>query len=831
MNKVLKNVSLLLLILIPIILSIFVRIQPLSLPMMEDNARNQINGIIKNNIASQILQQYPNLPQQTLIEEVDAQFVTVVKEQEVAIENEVKYRAELYRQMYTYDDGHPYLSDIDTYYWYYLAEYYNNTGHTGIEINGKIIDPLERNYGLEVNEQFPPIFEAWVYKAVHIFNKDYTILNAAYITSIIICALAIIPIFLIGRRIAGEIGGFVAALIAAVHPALVSRTVAGVADSDPWHFLLPALIVWFFIEGMLATDWKKYLWFGGAGMVLGLHQWIWGGWAYTMIFIMAASFALVAVSFLSKRDWKKPRVDLSLFMTAGLIFTTIISMLIRKSAWFGISRFSDGIFMPITFATRKDVAVASIWPNVLTTVAELNPANTPVVIQAIGIGLLIAAGIGLVALLFKFWEKKEDVYLFSAVLLLTWCFATFYASLSSIRFTAVMVMAVALLTGALFGIGAENLKRWIKKDWIIYVIFIVVIICSFSYLVRDGYNLARSSGPMMNDDWYNTLIAIKTDSTIDSAVLTSWWDFGHWFKAISERPVMSDGGDQGKRIYWVGKAFLVEETESVNILRMMTCDKELDVNGPPEKYEKAYGTIDAIGMLSQIHKINNNHSSVYCSDPKTNYVIVSDDMVGKAPVWAHFGGWNFTKAEMYNKVKGTKTGTGTAILSEYGLEDPTKTYFDIQATPADQWISPWPQYVSGGWRGCNVNNETYVCPIGLTLGGNGQQTQVLNSVIISGNSTLFDILLLNNQGISLGGSKLEPSRVATVEESGLVFETLKGELPLDVLFDKENKRILVMDPALTNSTFTNLYFLEGRYNKQFEKFYQKPGIIVYKVKW
>jgi parvulin-like peptidyl-prolyl isomerase len=51
------------------------------------------------------------------------------------------------------------------------------------------------------------------------------------------------------------------------------------------------------------------------------------------------------------------------------------------------------------------------------------------------------------------------------------------------------------------------------------------------------------------------------------------------------------------------------------------------------------------------------------------------------------------------------------------------------------------------------------------------------------------------------------------------------------LFDEAGSRVLVQDPLLTNSVFTNLYFLEGKFSKNFQLFYKTNGIYVYKVKW
>lgn len=202
---------------------------------------------------------------------------------------------------------------------------------------------------------------------------------------------------------------------------------------------------------------------------------------------------------------------------------------------------------------------------------------------------------------------------------------------------------------------------------------------------------------------------------------------------------------------------------------------------------------------------------LYCDSPRTNYVILSDDMIGKAGVWGHFGSWDFRRAQTYNDLKDKK-------LSEVNASD-IDAYYEIQSTPADQWISPWPQYLSG-WIQCVNNSGIFTCPVRMNLGDN-----ILDSVIIT-ETPKFKIINKNG-GIAM----IEPADFAMLGPDGIVKMQMKGEFNYDVLLDEANGRIIIMDPLLTNSMFTNLYFLKGKYYDRYELFHEEPGILVYKVKW
>jgi len=70
-NKNLLKYSFILLILIPLFFSVYFRVQPSYLPIMDDFALNVVLTNLKEQIADQILKESPNLPPQTLQKEVE----------------------------------------------------------------------------------------------------------------------------------------------------------------------------------------------------------------------------------------------------------------------------------------------------------------------------------------------------------------------------------------------------------------------------------------------------------------------------------------------------------------------------------------------------------------------------------------------------------------------------------------------------------------------------------------------------------------------------------------------------------------------------------------
>ncbi len=883
-----KKSGLILLILIPIFLSIFLRAQPIYLSGFEDRVRDQLYNNLISSYESEIESQYPFLPAAEKRAEALKKFEQVKAEQGDAIEQAIKDQANSLRSFYQDENGNTYLLAIDPYLWYKHALNYVNNGHIGeIEIDGKSYDILKKGrWQVEQEGNFHPLFESWIYRIMSIFNKDYTVMQAAFLSPLLICTLGVIPLFFLGRKIAGNVGGFISATLAAVHPALMTRTTAGFADTDAYHFLLPVTAIWLFLEAYTSKDLKKKIaLFAGSGFIIALHNSLWSGWWYNFVFLLTAAGAMLVIQLIKNRKHIKKSLSSITTPLSGLI-TIFLSTAIFSSLIFLVSgrKFSEGftsvvgaLGKPLWFINLKAVAEVNLWPNVLTTVAELNPSSISGVMNSMG-GLLFFVAIGGVVALFtvailKLVKKDKlwSFYMVSAILLAVWFVSGTYAAIKSIRFSAILVPGFALAIGVLIGTIYEPLRRWTKKEldmpsWVMTSLIVIIIFFIVLFPTVRGYQVAVSETPSMNDGWYSSLITIKEDSTVDNAIITSWWDFGHWFKAIAERPVTFDGGDQGKRIHWVGKSLLTNsEEESAAILRMLNCDQ----NNASVKLESftANDTVKSIEILNQLILLDEDEAAQLLSDegftsqqtssiiesthcePWENYYIVSSDMIGKSGVWAHFGSWNFTKAEMHNQVRKLKVGEGIQLLKDrYGLDENTanKVYFDIKNTNADQWISPWPSYISGGWKSCSQTQEGYDCRLSIGLGRQGVNNLVLDSVSIINESATFNLVTQNSDtGAVVGGSSLRPAGFAKIGFNGVSAENgtmffeegiLKEEyndsgIPYDVLFDMENERVLVSDPALTESVFTHLYFFEGRFSKYFQLFHKARGIYIYKVKW
>jgi len=85
-------------------------------------------------------------------------------------------------------------------------------------------------------------------------------------------------------------------------------------------------------------------------------------------------------------------------------------------------------------------------------------------------------------------------------------------------------------------------------------------------LVSSGIPILINNEPI--EDWMEALVWMH-DNLPQDAVVASWWDYGYWITAISERATLADGStDNYTRIQMLANMFLAEnETTSLEILK------------------------------------------------------------------------------------------------------------------------------------------------------------------------------------------------------------------------------------------------------------------------
>jgi dolichyl-phosphooligosaccharide-protein glycotransferase len=827
-----------LLIFIAIFVSSYFRMMPSELPITDDWAENSVNNFYKQQIQQQINQQYPNLPAQNKGALVEKELQNFLKENKDLVKQQTEATSQEYKNYFKDDSGQTYLLAIDPYYWFAESRNYVENGQLGDGINSEGEKIFSLRNGREDKSitqlSFHPLFQGMLFKMLSFFNRDLTLLRVSFLLPAILIALSLIPAFFIGRKIAGNVGGFFAAIIIAINSALLGRTPAGFSDTDPYNILFPLIIAWLFLESYTIKEkWKKISALGLAGLFTGFYAISWGGWHNIVNFIVYAAIAyLLYQTFIHRSEFKKGVTNFfknkEIKNTLLVLFTYIISSGVFVTLFKSFKDFIRIPLRPFQFIFLKDVAVKSIWPNVLTTVAEFNEIAFSNIVSQMGGTLLFFIGILGIILTFINKNKEGDRKIHYAIFLTLWFIGTAYSFTQGIRFSILLVPAFAISFGAAIGIIYQWTSSWLNKELklskylakgLVLLIFCLLLISP----ITSAENIAKSEIPSMNDAWYGTLTKIKNTSA--DAIITSWWDFGHWFYAISERKVTFDGGDQGERIHWVGKTLLTDDEQlSIGLLRMLNCGQEKPVHTLEKFLED--DAVKAVNILNEIMIINDKKEAIkilkneglateqiaevikltYCEDLIDQYYITSEDMVGKAGVWGHFGSWDFNKALMYQTVSKNQDNGKQILIEQFGLNEEAadQYYYNIINTDADRWIAPWPGYHTG-LKGCDFVSESLISCSTTIQGQNVNFLVELNT---------YEVSLENNQGIV-------PNSIVYATKEGIKEKKIEGQKMGSsfVLVPNGNGyKFMITDPLQANSMFTKLFYFEGHGLKCFNKF-------------
>jgi len=934
-SKTFGVLLLILLILIPVVLTIYVKTLPQSLPATDSMAKSAVNNYYKNNIAQQVNAQYPNLPAQQKQKLIDDQFAQFTVSNKAQIDDQVKQTSTYFKSGFQYTENnrtYTFLGDLDSYYYLREARNIQEKGTPCDEIvDGKCIDNLMlAPIGAELTPYLHPYGIFYLYKILHFINPTVNLMQASFFLPVVLAVIAAVAAFFIGRKLMNDVAGFFAAMFITLSPLIISRT-AG-SDTDIWNIVLPLVIVWLFLEAFDSDSLIRKLTFTTlTGLVIGIFSFAWGGSWFMFDFIILAiighlAFELIR-NYIKHKNFKKAFTkDLS---HDGIILgTLIVSSAIFVSIFSSFSNFRS--FFTSAAATNsvlKVAALSNLWPNVFTTVAELNEASISTIINQTAFGMNMLFALALLGVIFTLVKKKPDfkeyliialsaiififlvsnagmnlnstVYLLillipiailiimlltehgstinigTAALLTIWFIGMIFASIKGLRFILLLIPVFSIAIGVAIGYLYQYFQRVLNEDMklnkkiasiIVFAVLCLILIAP----IQIGISAGESYMPSMTSGWWNTLTKIKQESKPD-AIINSWWDFGHWFKYVAERRVTLDGASQNSpNAHWLGLALQAnEENRSIGVLRMLDCGSNNAFDEVDKKYmdtEKSENVISEIIVLSKEDaqkrlkyygfsdtEINTIIGYTHCNPPE-DYFITSEDMVGKAGVWAHFGLWSFDKAFIVNNVRGKPYAQGVQLMKDrwnYTDDEASQMYYDVQALTTDSemnnWISPWPSYATSSMISCqNTPGNIVYCDLNIGIGGNAQQNYVMERAAINmSNPGIAQVLLGvydRTTNTKIGETTGSWQQVIIVDKNVTRYNMTNVTINMAFLLNVDHTdntttyTALVSDPLLIDSTFTKLFYLQGKGTEHFEKFSDVTDmtgtrIIVWKVKW
>ncbi len=453
-------------------------------------------------------------------------------------------------------------------------------------------------------------------------------------------------------------------------------------------------------------------------------------------------------------------------------------------------------------------------------------------------------------------EQHKSNYIFYISFLVLWLLATFYASIKGVRFTLLLVVPLVISFGigvyTIYQLLAPVLKaRFFIPNSVVKVILVILFLALLIQPFREGYTMSMNMVPSISDQWYNLLVELRENSD-PRAIINSWWDMGHWFKAIGNRATTLDGGNQNSpQAHWLGRLLLTDnEYESMGILRMLDCGANTAFNESQSFFNldqvKTKKVIDQIILLERqeakkylvqqsLTEEQAEHILQYTHcEPPENYLVVSWDMIGKSGVWAHFGSWNFSRAQVIYLANKNMKEEAIQFMQDdmnFTRENAEQTYAQIKpygsGDKANTWIAPWPSYKSA-LTPCVKSDANIICENDLVFN-------------ISDN-TIYAPMPEGKKLYPLVSSFLDKDDKYTVIEleqsDENILRTNDGQSFGVTIFPDETGRYytVLMDPVLAKSMFNRMFYFKTDSLACFDLFQtssisSQQKIAVWKVDW
>jgi dolichyl-phosphooligosaccharide-protein glycotransferase len=771
------------------------------------------------------------------------------------------------KALYQDQNGLPYFSEMDSYYNLRMTQDYLDHGYLGDTIQNGTEWDLHSSFPSGQSAEYTPLIvylTAFTYKFVNLFT--HMPLNAVAIwIAPFIASLAVIPAYLLVRRITNDYGGITAGLLVGLAPAYFAHTFAGFFDTDQFNMIVPLFVIMFFIYSMLANTMKsRAIYAALAGFAMLIFTLAWSGWYYIYYLVVATVVIYLLISrFLLKNKTIKPKDyfkgKLSWFNDKPDLFTLIIFLvvsLLLMSASIGISGITTGILSPIGASQLQSAVQSTAYPNVYVSVSELQIPSISEVIT--GVGGYLAFFFGILGLIALFWnlktrEVKEEKpkkprkprrrgrstrrkpeekeveseikvikpdtisqktnYVFYCILFSLWLLVTAYAMTKGVRFIEDFSLPITLLAGIFVGLLFGVVKGRVPNISYQKIIMAIIVIAVAFSPVASAYGISSTVVPGTDDSMVTSLQWIG-NNTSNNTVITSWWDFGHLFTYEANRPVTFDGSSQNSpRAYWVGKALLTNnETLSVGILRMLASS----------------------GDLAPLTLDNYTKNTGLSAEILTNTL-----------------GVNKTQAMTIMTTQYNLTQTQAQTIVQYTHPDnPTP---DVLITSSDMvqkagwwsYFGSWNftsnngtnyQYLASEMNSTTVNNKTLLiggnAVVAQANGTNGTSAGIVDTNAITTNDTTTTLNEISNELETGNGSLVIQPHTLTIINNNTVTQTLvSNSSEYSILLINENGTYIgvAMNKELESSMFTKLFFEGGAGLTHFKSLYGQPGVMVWGV--
>ncbi|MCM8800005.1 MAG: dolichyl-diphosphooligosaccharide--protein glycosyltransferase subunit STT3 [Candidatus Omnitrophica bacterium] len=624
-----------------------------------------------------------------------------------------KETEELYHKLkdrYQDEANKTYLFELDCWHWARYVENVLKHGYPGDEIvyNEQRDIYMTAPLGFTMLwDKFLFYFSAFLYKIFSLF-KETPLFRFLFGLPLFFITIFVVTLFYFSFSFSSYIGAITTCLFVGLAPIFIPRSCAGWFDKDILNLLFPLLTVWCYSLAVVNNIFsKKFVLVILSSFWTGLFCFNWTHWWFVFFIIIIYgifSSCFYSLRYLYKKD-SSSQIKNHLFCLAVYLISSILWILILCST-LPLKK----LFQQLKLAVVLNIPlVGSIWPNVYSTVGELRTSGFLEIAKLMGGELIFISSIFCLSSIFvrnlidtQYKGFKRELIIILGI----WFLAMLFASMRGVRFTVFLLIPLGVSLGWMLNDAYSYFKNRAKSWWLIFWVIVAFLGLNISF-IQQGYRVAQSLYPLMDDAWYKVLNLIR-EKTPSGTIVNSWWDFGDWFKVVARRRVIFDGQSQDTpQAYWMAKVLLSkDEEEAVSILRMLNNagNKAYEIiNDYLKEPLKSILLLESVLRLPSQEReaILRNYLPLYAvrqimeilSLPPTNACfIVEYSMLPKMPAISYLGSWNFIKAYIAQNINRLERERIIEYLKDLGHNlDLIQLFYQeaflIKPANLDDWLS------------------------------------------------------------------------------------------------------------------------------------------------
>lgn len=565
------------------------------------------------------------------------------------------------RSEYFSEEETPFLKDMDSYH--FLKK-------TKIILG-------EDDGNLQKFDNGLPVVTAGIFRFLNLFF-EVSVEQIAGLIGPIIFMLSCIPAYIFVRRKTNRVGGFLAALLVGIMPALVVANEFLIFDTDILNSVLALTLALLFVLAIEAKTRKRrilYIIFATLVFVILGFSWHSASVYYYLFIIVSIGmlvYILIREKFRLKDFFQRPEakvIETFLVSFSLAFFALLFSGFLKDNLKvFGANEGNN--LYPESSEFVQELTVLPIVEGEKITDFFLVLKNGNMNVLG-GVGLVALAILSAIYLIIlgvlsvrksdeetnKVFARKELV--FSGILLVVWFLGAMVSLSKGIRFTKIATLPVCLLSGIGLGLIWEYFKESIKGKIGFLILVAVTVLPSFGAITASF--VSKPSVDKALEKTANSVLDFG-----DDYVLATWWDTGYYFEYKGSDVLVDAGTASGGEMFWIGMAFSTDDPKlSAGIFKMLAVDG-LELYAPRKAIEMADGNYTkGVEMLKEILPLEKEEarktlqkkssfseedisellSFSHPEESKKIAVVISDDMMNKSYSIFYYGMFDLEKGE------------------------------------------------------------------------------------------------------------------------------------------------------------------------------------------